>query len=351
VTAVSIVVNNHDYARFVGAAIESALAQTLECQVVVVDDGSTDDSLAVIERYAVDVEIVAKENGGQASAFNAGFARASGDAVVFLDADDLLDPETAARIAETFDARPELSKAHYRLRVIDAVGTPTGALVPPFALRLPDGDIRGAIGRFPDDLPYPPSSGNAFAAWALERLLPIPEDEYRILADVYLLNVVPLLGPVAALDVVGGSYRVHGANRHASGGLRLDRVRATVRVAHETHARISSLGASLAVPGFENGVALDRSLVFLTQRLVSRKLDPGQHPLPGDRAVPLAVRGATTAVRRSDLGRGLRLLYVVWFVSVALAPRPLAARLAQLLLHPERRGRASALVERLRGRP
>src|SRR5207302_4981495 len=87
----SVVVNNHNYERFVGEAVESALAQTYpHTEVVVVDDGSTDGSRDVLERFRGDIQLVLKPNGGQRSAFNAGLERSSGDLVCFLDADDTL---------------------------------------------------------------------------------------------------------------------------------------------------------------------------------------------------------------------------------------------------------------------
>jgi glycosyltransferase involved in cell wall biosynthesis len=65
---VSIIINNYNYARFLPPAIESALAQDLAgVEVIVVDDGSTDDSREVIERFGSDVTAVLKDNGGQAS--------------------------------------------------------------------------------------------------------------------------------------------------------------------------------------------------------------------------------------------------------------------------------------------
>src|ERR687892_2224498 len=80
---ISIVVVSHNYERFLAKAVESALAQTHHLtEVIVVDDGSTDDSRAVIGRYRDRVVTVLKENGGQASAFNAGFKHASGSAVI-----------------------------------------------------------------------------------------------------------------------------------------------------------------------------------------------------------------------------------------------------------------------------
>ena len=88
---VSIVVANYNYARFLGEALESALAQThRQVEVIVVDDGSTDDSLAVAGRYPV--RILAEEHLGVGAARNRGALAAGGAFLVFLDADDRLEP-------------------------------------------------------------------------------------------------------------------------------------------------------------------------------------------------------------------------------------------------------------------
>jgi hypothetical protein len=346
---VSVIVINHNYGRFVAEAIESALAQTHDrVEVIVVDDGSTDDSSTVIEGYCGRIVLVLKENGGQASAFNAGFQHVSGSVVIFLDADDVLDRGVAARVAAAFARRPELAKVHYRLEVMDGNGRPGGAVTPPASLRLPSGDLRELVRLHPDDVPYPPASGNAFAAWALKRILPMPEEDFRILADVYLLNLVPLLGPAEALDGTGGRYRVHDANRHYASSLRLDRVHASIRSMHATHCHLKQLADSLGLEGFPEPERDDRSLVFLSQRLVSRKLDPASHPFLGDSLGRLAIRGATVALRRPDLTPGFRLLYATWFLAMAVAPGCCAAWLAGQMVNPGGRGRLAGLVERLR---
>ncbi len=84
----SIIVNNYNYGRFLAEAIESALSQTYaNTEVIVVDDGSTDNSRDIIASYKDQIIPVLKENGGQASAFNAGFQASSGEVIFFLDAD------------------------------------------------------------------------------------------------------------------------------------------------------------------------------------------------------------------------------------------------------------------------
>jgi glycosyltransferase involved in cell wall biosynthesis len=97
---VDVVITNYNYGRFLGAAIESALGQTRrDVRVIVVDDGSEDESRGVIAGFGDRVEVVFKERGGQASALNAGIAHCQGEVLLLLDADDVLRPEAAERVA------------------------------------------------------------------------------------------------------------------------------------------------------------------------------------------------------------------------------------------------------------
>jgi hypothetical protein len=333
---VSIIVNNFNYGEFLGEAIESALAQThRDSEVIVVDDGSTDGSRRVLDAYRERVRPVEKENNGQASAFNAGFRVARGEIVIFLDADDLLLPETAARVARIFRERPKTAKVHYRLRVIDQAGFPTGAFVPPVTRDLPDGDIASRVLAAPDDIPYPPTSGNAFAASVLRELLPMPEAEYRRLADVYLLNLAPLLGPVARLDEIGGCYRLHDRNVHFRAGLDLRSTRATIRATAATREHVTRLAASR---GLRRPAGDPASVTDLAQRLVSRRLDPRAHPIARDRPLALAAAGIRAALARRDLAPAPRVLYAAWFAALAVSPARVARTLAERLVETWRVG-------------
>src|SRR5262249_5510318 len=89
----SLIISTFNHARFLGAAIDSALAQTLGVvDVIVVDDGSTDDTPAVLERYAGRIRVLRQPNRGLAAARNTGLAAARGTFVSFLDADDVMAP-------------------------------------------------------------------------------------------------------------------------------------------------------------------------------------------------------------------------------------------------------------------
>ena len=114
---VSVVIPNHNYAQYVGQAIESALAQTLPpFEVVVVDNGSTDDSLEVLKAFGARIRLITQENRGQSGARNRGVAECRGELIAFLDADDVWMPEKLAKQVQFFrDAEVGLVYSGYTL--------------------------------------------------------------------------------------------------------------------------------------------------------------------------------------------------------------------------------------------
>ena len=105
----SVVIAAYQAAGTIGEAIASALGQTARPhEVVVCDDGSTDDLDGALAPYRERIVLVRKENGGEASAKNAAARAASGDFVAILDADDVYLPERLEALAELAQARPDL---------------------------------------------------------------------------------------------------------------------------------------------------------------------------------------------------------------------------------------------------
>lgn len=209
VPSVSIVINNYNYERFVGEAIKSALSQSVPAhEVIVVDDGSTDGSRDIIAAFP-QVRPVLKPNGGQGSALNAGAKAASGSVILFLDADDVLKPDAVA----TLQTQPfhEVARVSFGLELIDAKGLQRGLY--PASIDSQSGNLQGlmlGLGYFQ----LMPTSGNAFAKWALDQVLPVPESDWRISADLYLICATAFAGPTRHLDDVLGSYRIHGKNAY-----------------------------------------------------------------------------------------------------------------------------------------
>jgi glycosyltransferase involved in cell wall biosynthesis len=345
--AVDIVISNHNYGAFVDAAVQSALGQQHpQVRVVVVDDGSTDDSRERLGAYASTVDLVLQENRGQAAALNAGLARCRGDIVLFLDADDVLRPDVATRVAAAFAADPRAAKAQFRMDVIDATGQPTGATKPPPHLPLPSGDLRRAEVCFPFDIPWLPTSGNAFRATALRRILPIPvHGDRRCGADWHLTHLATLLGSVVSLEQVGASYRVHGANRYEPQQARLDlgHVRETIGFAQTTVPALERLADEIGLRRPSRVL----SVSDLGNRLLSLRLDPALHPLPDDTIRGIVADGVRASRRRFDVSPPMRLVYVAWLAAVAVAPRALARRLGELFLFPQRREALNRLLGRL----
>lgn len=331
---VSIIINNYNYSHFLGGAIDSACAQTYHpVEIVVVDDGSTDDSHSIMAGYGTQILPVFKENGGQASAFNAGFVRCHGEVVIFLDADDVLMPDIAERVAAIFKAQPEVAKVQYRLEVIDACGKSTGSAIPAWRKPMPKGDLRAQVLAFPDDIPWQPTSGNAFAATVLRKIFPVPEEIYHICADYYLSNLPPLFGPIISIEDVGGRYRVHGANNHHTSDLNLEQTRQIIVRTSYTHRYIKTFSDSLGLTGFPANVTNIPSVTFLAHRTVSLKIDRSRHPIKEDRLLRLVMEGVKAAFSRFDRSWKMRCLYALWFIAAWIAPKSVIRSLARQMFH------------------
>jgi glycosyltransferase involved in cell wall biosynthesis len=206
---VSVLINNYNYGRYLAAAVDSALAQEWgDLEVVVVDDGSTDGSIEVMRRYGDRIVSVAKANGGQASAFNAGWERATGEIVCLLDSDDWFLPGKVAAVAEVMRDHPSAEWCFHRL----AYGGREGPSVP--SGRQGWIDARRALSRgHSAPVIAPATSGLAFRSGLLERVFPIPES-LRITADNYVKAVALSLSPGWLSAGCLAVQRIHEANAY-----------------------------------------------------------------------------------------------------------------------------------------
>jgi glycosyltransferase involved in cell wall biosynthesis len=127
----AVVIPCFNQGRFLREALESVLAQTLPAsEIVVVDDGSTDDTAAVARRYA-GVRCIRQRNRGLASARNAGLMNTTSECVVFLDADDRLRPEALEIGVRELQAHPTCALVWGRCVRIDEQGRHLPTVPPP----------------------------------------------------------------------------------------------------------------------------------------------------------------------------------------------------------------------------
>ncbi len=313
----SVIINNYNYGRFLADAIDSALAQTHpDTEVVVVDDGSTDESPRIVAAYGDRIVPVLKANGGQASAFNAGFRASRGDVICFLDSDDTLLPTAMARALEPF-GDPGVARVHWPLWEVYEDGTRTGVVVPSTG-ELAQGNLRDVVLRHgPVGYVWAPTSGNAWSRRALERMLPMPEDAYRTCADTYLALLAPFLGGLCRLEEPLATYREHGSNNR----LRISHADATRMVDHCRDTLRDFLGDPSFAPDFDAWRArwrwpdLDEAMVELNRLLPPDArfvmIDAGrfgrQYTL-ADRAIPLVEGDGAGDVRPATDAEAIRAL-------------------------------------------
>lgn len=319
---VSIVISNYNYERFLQDAVNSALNQLYtNVEVIVVDDGSFDNSRKVIDSYGDRVIPVLKENGGQASAFNAGFLASSGEIIVFLDADDYLLSHAVEQVVTAWG--PNTVKVHYRLEHVDERGNSLGGFEPPRGVRLDKEDIVPILlhrGYYIT----PVCSGNAFSRAALDQILPIPEAEFRRGADGYLVNLVPFYGQIGSKESVLGVYRIHSSStaHHGLTDVNDDKLRSMVRDYLKERALIARKAEEL---GLEVSSKLSlRNYAHVQMRLASLRLNPREHPISSDRRLGLVYWGLRALWGYSGLDWRRRFIFSVWFLWVGLLPLPLA---------------------------
>jgi glycosyltransferase involved in cell wall biosynthesis len=223
---VTALICNHNYGRFLAQAIDSALSQTWQpLEVLVIDDGSTDDSRSVIEKYQGRIRAMLKENGGQASAINAGISEARGEIICFLDSDDFWYPEKVERTVAKYKEAPWGLVCHYLQNVDETSKHIINRTKAKFnKTYLQSGDLLDLIIKQGYSWMFSPTSGMSLPKQITQKIFPLPENEWRICADNPLAYAAICHAPVGVINEPLGAYRLHSINRHA--GIRHDRIAA-----------------------------------------------------------------------------------------------------------------------------
>lgn len=194
----SCIIDNYNYEKYVIDAINSALAQSVPFdEIIVVDDGSTDGSLQSIQQHFGNherVKIIAKQNQGQLSCFNEGFLNSTGEIIFFLDADDLYEPDYLKEALAYYEKHPQCDFLFFAMQTF---GTESHCLRPYdedkdlgiSLMRTLHHGRRKGMGS--------PTSANSIRRSVLRELLPMPDEyleDWRTCADSCLVWGTAMLG-------------------------------------------------------------------------------------------------------------------------------------------------------------
>ena len=249
---VSVLIDTYNHERFIERAITSVLEQDMPMdgvEIVVVDDGSTDRTPEIIRRFEPRVLLLQKPNGGQASAFNTGFARLKGEIIALLDGDDWWEPQKLRLVLDTFRDNPGIGTIGTALNEVDTEGKHLRLVSPyfpdAFFLRTMQEGIQ-----FRSLMTYMGTSRLALRRTVLEEILPIPED-LVIEADEYLATLAVAISGGRVIDRALTNYRYHSGNLYQYGKFDLERARRKSKVLQcllrELPARLLTLGMTVEI--------------------------------------------------------------------------------------------------------
>ncbi len=210
----TVLIDTFNYGRYIEEAVRSVLEQDFpaeQLEILVVDDGSTDDTEQRLQKFGDAIRYLKKPNSGQASAFNFGWPHARGEFIALLDADDVWLPNKLSIMHQAFLSHPEIGMAFHRLYewTEDGQQSPRDHFIGVPAMRVTDSRFWLLC------YPMMQASSLVFRRTALEDLLPIPE-VLRTQADAYLTALIIFLCPVMGVDEYLAKYRIHGANLFGS---------------------------------------------------------------------------------------------------------------------------------------
>jgi glycosyltransferase involved in cell wall biosynthesis len=208
---VSVLIDTYNHERFIEEAIVSVLEQDFpasEREIVVVDDGSTDRTPDILRKFASEAQVLRKENGGQASAFNAGIPQCRGEIVAFLDGDDWWAEGKLARVVSVLSEDEECGIVGHGIANAFEDGTETRHTPRRERFRV---DSVANARAFRLRKSFLGTSRMTLRKSVALQILPVPQN-LIIEADEYLFTLAPVLSYLVFVPEVLTHYRQHGQN-------------------------------------------------------------------------------------------------------------------------------------------
>lgn len=219
----SILINNYNYANYLDECITSALNQTYaNLEVIVYDDGSTDQSVDILSKYE-EVQVIKKENYGkspnlnQMNAVYQAFKQSTGDIIFLLDSDDVFKIDKIEKVMNHFVNNPDVKVIQHPLEEINREGKSLHTIVP--VLKKPTNYKKYIYESNSLFHLFSTTSALAFRKGFLEEILPLKEDNLSLICvDTRLMQLAALESNIFTVDDTLSLYRKHGDNAWSSLG-------------------------------------------------------------------------------------------------------------------------------------
>jgi len=247
---VSVLIDTYNHERFIEEAIVSVLEQDFPAadrEIIVVDDGSSDQTPEIVRTFEPQVRLLRKINGGQGSAFNVGIPECRGEVVSFLDGDDWWVRKKLSCVIPVFAGDPEIGMVgHGTITVLPDGKEHTEILTEGHRFSL---ETVGGARMFRSRKSFL-GTRSTIRTSNLRKLLPVPET-IRIEADEFVFTMAAALGEVEILPEALFFYRLHNANLYSQHGFNKNNVRrkqqSISELARNLELRLKDLGTSEAV--------------------------------------------------------------------------------------------------------
>ncbi len=245
---VSVIIDTYNYGHFIEEAIDSVLNQTFpqkDMEIIVVDDGSTDDTPERVKKYKDRIKYIYKENEGQASAFNVGFENTRGEFIILCDSDDYCLPNRVERVVDEFEKYKKVVLVLNPRQIISDYAKIFEEKSEYHDLELNWNNVKKII-----ESSYG-TSRTSLRKSALRYILPVPSG-LRIEADLFLLSLI-WFGNLSCLKDQLTVYRVHTNNLfHTS-----DRNKIPLKIECIRYALTSIIEKVSKNPNFDKKLAQD----------------------------------------------------------------------------------------------
>jgi GT2 family glycosyltransferase len=222
---VSVLIDTYNHERFIEQAVVSVLEQDFpnsEREIIVVDDGSTDRTPEIIKKFEPRVRLLRKENGGQASAFNAGIPECKGEIVAFLDGDDWWVPNKLTLVVQSMAGNPSVGIVGHGIINVQRDGREQVETLRE-GFHFQTSTIEGAR-MFRRRGAFLGTSRMTIRAELLRRIGPVPE-AIEVQADEYLFTLAAVLAGAQVLPEALTYYRMHEANSFQLAGHNPEKLR------------------------------------------------------------------------------------------------------------------------------